>query len=218
MPKPEHVEPPRRLRGRPRLAIDRDAVADAVADLYAKGGYHAVSIVEAADKLGVSRATLYRSVATKEELVEILFERCTTELSERTRAAIAGADTPAGQLAAMIRVQAHAAVQMRRYLDLVVGGVGLPPNVYARWQSWSRQIEKLWVAVVRDSMTGGHLEEGDPVVTARLILGMIVSTSRWSQPREKIGPDEIADAAIQLIRLGDKRSRDNAATRRRRTG
>ncbi|MBI3224850.1 MAG: TetR/AcrR family transcriptional regulator [Mycolicibacterium cosmeticum] len=202
----ERVEdgPPRRTRGRPRLTIDHEDVADAVAELYAEGGYEAVSIVETADRLGVSRATLYRSVPTKEELVAILFEQCTGALTESTTAAMAGAAGPAAQLIAMIRVQADAAVRMRSYIDLIVGGPGLPPDVYSRWLSWSREMEKMWVGVVGANMADGHLDEGNPAVTARLILGMIVSVSRWSRPKEQTGPEEIAQAVIQLLRLSDE--------------
>jgi AcrR family transcriptional regulator len=192
----------KRPRGRPRLTIDRDAVADAVAALFAEGGYEAVSIVDTADKLGVSRATLYRAVPTKEDLLGILFERCTGELTERTKGAIAGSDDPAERLTAMIRLQADAAVSMRSYMAVFFGGAGLPPEVYARWHSWSRQFEKMWVGVVSDNMERGYLDEGNPTVTARLILGMIIWVSRWYRPREKITPEEIADTAIHLVRLG----------------
>jgi AcrR family transcriptional regulator len=205
----------RRPRGRPRLTIDRDAVADAVAALFAEGGYDAVSIVDTADKLGVSRATLYRTVPTKEDLLGILFERCTSELTERSRAAIAGADDPAEQLTEMIRLQAEAAVSMRSYMAVFFGGAGLPPDVYARWHTWSRQFEKLWVGVVSANMDRGYLDEGNPVVTARLILGMIIWVSRWYRPREKISSDEIAATAIHLVRLGYKPPTGKGATRRR---
>lgn len=202
MSEPVNSEAAKRPRGRPRLAIDRDEIADAVAALFAEGGYEAVSIVDTADKLGISRATLYRAVPTKEELLGILFERCTTELTERTKAALAGSDDPAEQLIAMIRLQADAAVTMRSYMAVFFGGAGLPPDVYARWHSWSRQFEKMWVGVVSDNMDSGNIDQGNPVVTARLILGMIIWVSRWYRPREKITPDEIADTAINLVRLG----------------
>jgi hypothetical protein len=56
--------------------------------------------------------------------------------------------------------------------------------------------------VVSDNMERGYLDEGNPTVTARLILGMIIWVSRWYRPREKITPEEIADTAIHLVRLG----------------
>jgi AcrR family transcriptional regulator len=199
-----NISSERRPRGRPRLTIDRDAVADAVAELFAEGGYEAVSIVDTAEKLSVSRATLYRTVPTKEDLLGILFERSTQELTERAKAALREFDDPAEQLTQMIRLQADAAVQMRSYMPVFFGGGSLPPDVFARWHSWSRQFEKLWVKVVEANMRAGYLDEGDPRVTARLILGMIIWVSRWYRPSEKITPAEIADAAIHLVRLGKK--------------
>jgi AcrR family transcriptional regulator len=65
--------------------IDRDAVADAVEGLYVEGGIDAVSIVGAAQRLDVSRATLYRTVPNKEDLVGILFERSMHEQVECQR-------------------------------------------------------------------------------------------------------------------------------------
>src|SRR5437868_14879419 len=76
----EDGQPVRRGRGRPRRDIDREQVADAVEELFEEGGYEAVSIEETAKRLGVSRATLYRTVPSKEHLLAILFERMTTEL------------------------------------------------------------------------------------------------------------------------------------------
>jgi AcrR family transcriptional regulator len=198
-----NISSERRPRGRPRLTIDRDAVADAVAELFAEGGYEAVSIVDTAEKLSVSRATLYRTVPTKEDLLGILFERSTRELTEQAKAAMREFDDPAEQLTQMIRLQADAAVQMRSYMPVFFGGGDLPPDVFARWHSWSRQYEKIWVKVVEANMRGGYLDEGDPRVTARLILGMIIWVSRWYQPSEKVTPAEIADAAIHLVRLGN---------------
>lgn len=193
-----------RPRGRPRLTIDRDAVADAVAELFAEGGYDAVSIVDTAEKLSVSRATLYRTVPTKEDLLGILFERSTRELTVRVKAAIRESDDPREQLTRLIHLQADAAVQMRSYMPVFFGGGDLPPDVLARWHSWSRQYEKLWMKVVAANMRAGYLDDGDPLITTRLILGMMIWVSRWYRPSEKLTPAQIADAAIHIVRSGQK--------------
>lgn len=192
-----------RPRGRPRLAIDRDAVADAVAELFAEGGYDAVSIVDTAQKLSVSRATLYRTVPTKEDLLGILFERSTREVTKNAKAAIADAPDSREQLIRLIRLQSDAAVRMRNYMPVFFGGGTLPRDVVNRWHTWSRQYEKLWVKVVAANMADGNLEKDDPVVATRLILGMIIWVSRWYRPTESITPEQIAEAAIRLVRLQD---------------
>jgi AcrR family transcriptional regulator len=133
----------RRPRGRPRLTIDRDAVADAVAELFAEGGYEAVSIIDVAEKLSVSRATLYRTVPTKEELLGILFERSTRELTDRVKTVIAEYDDPREQLIEMIKLHADAAVKMRIYMPVFFGGGDLPPDVLKRWHTWEPPIREV---------------------------------------------------------------------------
>lgn len=188
-----------RPRGRPRLAIDNEAIADAVADLLAAGGYEAVGVPEVAERLNISRATLYRTVPTKSDLLGILFEIRTRQLSKDSKAAVSAATDSGAQLAALIRLQAEAAVTMRRYMPVFFGGGDLPSDVFERWHSWSKQYENLWVKVVTANIQDGNIDKGDPRVTARLILGMMIWVSRWYRPIEKLEPQDIADTAIRLL-------------------
>ncbi|MUL65834.1 hypothetical protein BOO86_15270 [Mycobacterium sp. CBMA 234] len=170
-----------------------------MAELLAIGGYEAVGVPEVAERLNISRATLYRTVPTKSDLLGILFEIRTRQLSKESKAAVAAATDSAGQLAALIRLQAEAAVTMRRYMPVFFGGGDLPADVFERWHSWSKQYENLWVKVVTANIQDGNIEKGDPRVTARLILGMMIWVSRWYRPVEKSTPEEIAETAINLL-------------------
>jgi AcrR family transcriptional regulator len=188
-----------RSRGRPKKEIDLDAAADAAAALFAEGGYDAVSIEAVAERLAVSRATLYRTVPSKEDLLGILFERTTSELYATARALVEETPDPAEALFGLVRVHVAAAIRMRRYLAVFFGGAGLPPEVYARWQRWSRDYEKLWLKVVQQAMAAGVLEAGEPKLTTRLLLGMVIWVSRWYRPSERLTADDIADEVIKLI-------------------
>ncbi|WP_082612751.1 MULTISPECIES: TetR/AcrR family transcriptional regulator [unclassified Nocardioides] len=189
-----------RPRGRPRLDIDPDAVADAVAELFAEGGLEAVSILDTAEKLSVSRATLYRTVPTKEHLIGILFERSTGELTENAKTLVKEIDDVEERLLALVRLQVDAAIRMRRYMPVFFGGGDLPPEVFERWHKWSRDYEKIWVDVVKQNIDAGLLNQADPVIVARLLLGSCIWVSRWYRPKEKFSPEEITEVAVDLVR------------------
>lgn len=188
-----------RRRGRPRTAIDLEAVAEAVAGLVIEGGGKAVSIVGAAEKLDISRATLYRVVPTKDDLVGILFEYGTRQQSELMAAVIA-ADLPADQrLQQLVELQIAAAVRMRGYMPVFFGGAGLPEDVFDRWRAWSREYEAMWAQCVEQAMDEGVLVRDDVTVTTRLILGMCMWVSRWYRPDEDIDVADIAKSALSLV-------------------
>ncbi|WP_276143654.1 TetR/AcrR family transcriptional regulator [Sciscionella marina] len=170
-----------------------------MATLFAEGGVELVSISATAEKLGVSRATLYRTVPTKEHLLGILFERATNELTTAAKAIVGKPGRAGDRLHELVCLQVEAAIAMRRYMPVFFGGGDLPPEVFKRWHGWSRRFEKLWVDTVRQSMDEGALTEADPVVTARLLLGMCIWVSRWYRPKERYRAEDISEAALQLI-------------------
>jgi AcrR family transcriptional regulator len=197
---------PKRPRGRPRVEIDLNDVADAVAELFAEGGEESVTIPDTAERLGVSRATLYRTVPTRERLMGILFERSMRELIDAALKIVDEVDDPGAQLGALIELLAREAVRMRRYLPVFFGGGDLPSDVVSRWHAFTRSFEDLWVHVIKKAMRAGELEEADPVITARLLLGQCLWVSRWYRPSGPYTEDQIAEAAVKLLPLRQTRT------------
>jgi len=121
----------KRRPGRPRKEIDMTAVAEGAARLFADGGYEAVSIEAVAEELSVARATLYRTVPTKDDLMGLLLERSTRQLDRGATALVAEGREPADELASLVRLHVVAAIETRQYMAVLFGGAGLPPEVYA---------------------------------------------------------------------------------------
>ena len=188
-----------RPRGRPRTVIDLDAVADAVAGLVIDGGEKAISIVGAAERLDVSRATLYRLVPTKEDLVGLMFERATRQQAEIMSEVVESETSVRDRLIRLIGMQVEAAVRMRGYMPVFFGGEGLPAEVFQRWHAWSREYEATWHDCVEQAMAEGVLERADIVTTTRLLLGMCLWVSRWYRPEDGIEIEHIARVAVSLI-------------------
>lgn len=188
------------VRGRPRLKIDEDEVGDAVAELFAEGGYDAVSISATAERLNVSRATLYRTVPSKQHLLNMVFDRSTRDLLESAQAVIAHHTDSRDRLCALIRLHIDVAIRLRRYMPVLFGGTGPPTDVNPKFKEWSVSNEALWEGVVRKAMDDGVLAKAEPMVTARLLLGMCIWVSRWYRLDEPYRSADISDAAVRLIR------------------
>jgi AcrR family transcriptional regulator len=192
-----------RPRGRPRRVIDMEELLDAVERLFGEGGIESVSIERAAQELGVSRATLYRTVPSKEHLLGLLLKRMTDDLTARSLRATADDGRAAKErLYALMRVHFDAAIQMRDYMFVFFGGGELRPEDYADWRRFSHDYEQIWVGVVRAATAEGALSVTDPLVATRLMLGMIVWVSRWYRPEMKIGVDDLVQQAIRLLEGG----------------
>lgn len=188
-----------RRPGRPRSVISLEDVANAAARLFSEGGYDAVSIEAVAEHLSVSRATLYRTVPTKEHLLGVVLEWYTSDLGERVREMIETDHDPRSTLEGLLRIQVDAAIRTREFLMVVAGGIGVQSDAYHRWQKWSHEYEAMWYGVVERAIDAGVLAKADPVVTTRLLLGMAIWVSRWYRDSEGRTSDEIADTAVRLI-------------------
>jgi TetR/AcrR family tetracycline transcriptional repressor len=84
MPQPALPEPPWRTaprrRSAPRPQLSRDIVVEAALAVLAAGGGHALTMRRVAEQIGVSASALYGYIASKEELVQLVFDRIGEEL------------------------------------------------------------------------------------------------------------------------------------------
>ncbi|MBO0727870.1 MAG: TetR family transcriptional regulator [Acidimicrobiaceae bacterium] len=186
-------------RGRPRKDIDPAALADAVAELFHESGANGVSIIDAADKLNVSRATLYRTIPSKEHLVGVLFERSTRLLAAEAETIVKTIEGSSDQLRELISLLVRAAIVMRDYMQVFFGGGNMPTEVMSRWRKFSREFETLGVHVVAANMDAGTLAPADPIATARLLLGQCIWVSRWYRTSEPYDANTITEAALRLL-------------------
>jgi AcrR family transcriptional regulator len=196
------TEPVPRKRGRPPRTIEPDAVVDAVERLFAAGGIDAVTIERTAAELGVSRATLYRSVPSKADLLGLHFVRMTQELDRAAREATsARGASPREKLIGLIRVQIQAAVKMRDYFFVYFDGSQLPEAVYRDWRRWADDYEKVWIKTVGNAIRSGDLSPGDTLLTTRLILGMTIWVANWFRTREGFTEADVEERTLELLGL-----------------
>jgi AcrR family transcriptional regulator len=195
----------RRGPGRPRLEISMEDAAEAAVSLFNAAGYDAVSIEAVAERLEVSRATLYRTVPSKEHLLGIVLDRYTSDLGARVEAHLTEVADPAAVLEGLIRIQVDAAIRTKDYFAVLIGGAGVQSEAYRRWRKWSRRYEALWYKAIQRAIKAGVLAESDPKIATRLVLGMTIWVSRWYRKSEGYTAEAIAQTAVDLVLNGGPR-------------
>ncbi|MEA2346479.1 MAG: hypothetical protein QOG62_266 [Thermoleophilaceae bacterium] len=192
-----------RKRGRPPKTIGREALVDAIQQLLVEGGIDAVSIDETAKRLSVSRATLYRTVPSKGDLLGLLFEELTNDLDVAVREVLESAyASPIGKLDALVRVHVHSCLRMREYVAVFWGGISLPIDVEERWHTWRKAYEATWEETVSECIEVGELRAEDPTIATRLIFGMTIWISRWYRADEDMTERQIADHVMRMVHSG----------------
>lgn len=191
--------------GRGRAAqreLKREAVLRTAAQLFNEKGYLASTLDEVAERLNVSKPTVYYYVDSKDA---ILFECVRTGL-EMLQAAIREVDTAGGRAIDKL----HAA--MRQYARIVtmdfgmcvirVGEDPLPPESRHKLRSMKAAIDHEFRELIRQGIAEGSIAPCDPKIAAFTLGGALSWIGRWYRPDGGLDPAEIAEQCIQVLMQG----------------
>lgn len=180
----------------------RDAVLYTAARLFNEKGFHATSLDEVAESLGVTKPTLYRYVKNKDE---ILFE-CVRIALEWMRSEITAVSQRGGstieQLTMCMRVYTRIVTQDLGMCVIRVGEDPLPPASRRKLRKLKGHIDQEFRRLIDQGVTEGVLAPCDPKLTAFTIAGAISWIGRWYQADGEQTADEIADQCIAVLMNG----------------
>lgn len=222
--------PEARARGR---ADKRDAVLRAAARLFNEKGFHASSLDELAERLNVTKPTLYYYVKNKDE---ILFA-CVHAGLAAVRAGIDDARRAGGsslhQLRACMRAYAEVVMQDFGMCVIRVGEDPLPIEIRRKLRGLKSEIDLEFRRLIEQGMAEGLIARCDAKLAAFTIAGALSWIGRWYRAEGDLPPPVIAQRSIDLLlggvlpRPGDgpapvaaSRNADGPSTgqNRRRTG
>ena len=171
--------------------LTRDRIVAAAGDVLRRFGPAKATVVDVARALGVSHAAVYRHVATKAELRDLVVGRWAEATMPPLRA-IASGSGPAPQRLRRL-IDALFAVKRRRAAD--------DPELFAAYRTLSADAQSVVAAhieelvglaamVIRSGVKEGTFRPVDPVAAGRAVL---FATSRFHHPAHAA---EWADPAI----------------------
>jgi AcrR family transcriptional regulator len=158
--------PPGRIE-RKRGKRIQEILATAAA-LFGERGYDAVSLEDVADRLDVTKGSLYYYFASKDELVTAAIETLGNDWTARLEGLLAGeSGAPAERLRALVRE--HIGIAVREYpaaLRLFLAPQDWPAAQQARIKELRRRHDAVFRAVVEEGVSNGDftVTAVDPVL------------------------------------------------------
>ena len=185
-----------------RRPYDIDSVTDVAFRVFAERGYDAASMDDVARAAGITKASIYHHVASKEALLARGLERALAALfavfDER-----AAREGPAGErLAAIVRRVAEVTMSMRSEVSVlfrVRGNSATERHAMDRRRAFDAQVTELVKAAQAEGSVRSDIDAG---LLVRLIFGMSNSLIEWYRPNGRTPAGEIAAAFEKTILAG----------------
>lgn len=160
--------------GNRKRALYRSMIVDAAERVFAKRGYAGAKMSDVAAESGLAIATLYATIAGKEELYAAIHETRGRALLERARGASADARSALEAILAGVETYVGFLTEHRDYLRMHLNEAqpwALDPKFICTEQKrqWKQGLQ-LSTAVFDAAIAEGSVISGDPTLHARLMI------------------------------------------------
>ena len=174
-------------------------IEQAALELFAAKGFEATGIRDLAERAGLSTSALYHYMGSKDELLVAFMVESMTELTRVAHAALAGADDPAAQLAALVR--AHVGFHTLDAQRALVADDELravSDSAFTKVMQLRDGYERLWAETLERGARSGEFSFADARITRLALLEMCNGIARWYSDRGPKHPAQIADCFADL--------------------
>jgi AcrR family transcriptional regulator len=172
-------------------------VRRAALELFAARGFHGTGIRDLAEAAGLSSATLYHYMGTKEDLlVAIMRDSLTRLISAAERIATTAPQERLGRLVAL-HVMTHADQQLEtRVVDNEMRA--LSPNHHTEILALRDRYEAIWQDTIEAGLEAGVFHTRAPSVVRLALLEMCGGISRWYSAN---GPMPLEDLVLRYTEM-----------------
>jgi TetR/AcrR family transcriptional regulator, cholesterol catabolism regulator len=181
-----------------------EEIIAAAAKVFQTKGYHAATVQDIADAVGILKGSLYHYVKSKEDLLYLIVKEPIARIYERMTEIVASELPAAEKLRGAIR--AHLEAFDRHYPHLFVylhEREEMKRRFREQFKLSPKQYERCWQQILREGVKSGEFRpDFDVQVVSYGLLGMLNWLYKWYDPRGRLGVREVADQLSTLALAG----------------
>lgn len=184
------------------LETKRKAIIREAAKVFNRRGSHGATLDDVAERLGVSKAALYRYVQSKQDLLYA----CHEEAMEIARESVDKGEQEG--TTGLEKIQ----IGMATYLREMIGAMGVPVLILEENSLTGEQaqhimrlrdeFEKRMRRLVEEGIADGSILPLNPKLAMFMLLGAVHWVTKWYSPDGAWTADEVADALIEMATRG----------------
>jgi AcrR family transcriptional regulator len=169
--------------------------------LFRVRGYHATSMQDLAEAVGVQRGSLYHYIEAKEDLLWEIMAHAMETLREGVAPALQAAHAPASvRLRTAISAHLRAAAQIRDELTILhVELKSLSRRRRDAVVAMRDEYERIFRALVRDGVASGEFRPVDEKAAVFAMLGACNWFTQWYNPAGTVGHELFAETFSGLF-------------------
>ncbi|MDM0087937.1 MULTISPECIES: TetR/AcrR family transcriptional regulator [unclassified Variovorax] len=182
--------------------VKRNAVLQTAAQLFNERGFHATSLDDIAERLHVSKPTLYYYVEGKDQILLECVRIALDLMHEGIEAVRRAGGSAIDQLKACMRIYTGVVTQDFGMCVIRIGEDPLPEPLKTELRRLKAGIDHQFRRLIADGVAEGSLAPCDPKMAAFMLAGALSWVGRWYRGDGALTPEQIADQGIALLLNG----------------
>lgn len=188
---------------RGKVRIDkREAVLRMAAQVFNEKGYMASTLDEVAERLNVTKPTLYYYVKNKDEILYECVRIGLTLLQDAITEVGASGGSAMDKLVAAMHKYTEIVTMDFGMCVIRVGEDPLPPESQRKLRRMKAGIDREFRELIRQGIEERSIKPCDPKIAAFTLAGALSWIGRWYNPGGPLSPDDIARQCIALLTQG----------------
>jgi len=179
-------------------------VRNAALRLFRDKGYHATSMRDIAEAVGINKGSLYSYIRSKEDLLIPFFEQALSPLVVEMEAL--SADSSLRPTERLTRILKAHILNVAENLDILTVYLSewrqLTTVSLSTVRGQRERYAALFLGIIEDGQRVGEFRVIDPRITALGMIGMCNYLFRWYRTDGRLRPEEIADVLTDLLLRG----------------
>lgn len=183
----------------------RKQIIDGAIKVFTAKGFHSATVREIADAAGLTMGSLYNYIASKEDIIHIVYDYITRVLREEMRGAIEGIGDPEKRLKAALH-QNLKAVYQNQEIIMFIYKESASLDKESLYTVLARETEyiELFEGLLRERFKGQDVNEERLRLAADLLpyIPVIMTFRRWSLKRRFESMDIVMKGILDFVLHG----------------